>query len=121
MHELTEKIRDWLERVSREDALPPEVEGLYIGMLDGDETYLLRLAGSAEFDPDNAGWACSQDFTPELQYLDTGVPVDTDWREFERAVVQAVRSLAGAAGPAILRRAKHVSVGFDSGGLTNIT
>ncbi len=50
---LEQKIRKWVQDISKKGSLPEACQAIYIGIFETQTTYMLHFLGSIEFDPDD--------------------------------------------------------------------
>jgi hypothetical protein len=117
---LNKNIKLWLKTISQNETLPHDIKAICIGLFEGNSTYQIYFIASKEYDTDDDDWACNQDYEPEAMYLDSGISTSQKWDSFQAEVIDAVKSILELDNSTVLKKAVHVSVGFDSAELIHI-
>jgi len=115
------KIRDWLQSITEEGALPSRCKGIYIGLFEGKSEYTIHFLGSLDFDAEDDDWACEddEDYFPKHRYLQSGISTESGWELFLQDVIAALNNIR-AEGNTILSQTSNLAVGFDSGDLVHL-
>ena len=119
-----EDFSRWLERVGKDSPPPEGIIAYNFGLFEGGDGYTVYLTGSREYDPEDGGWACNEDYVPAEQYfmLPTSSGVRRDWRSVQREVALLVRRFLESPKSAnsFLTPSAAVTVGFDDGDLERV-
>ena len=114
----------WLRRVAESSPPPGGMVAYNFGLFESTEGYMAYLTGSREYDPEDDGWACREDYVPDEKYFDLSEAFDTgaNWREVLPNVVGMVKRFVESPEVAgtFLSGASAVTVGFDDGDLERV-
>jgi hypothetical protein len=113
----------WLRRVCAGKRPPSSVIAFNIGLFETEGGYEAYLVGAKHFDPDDADWACDEDFTPKERYVMLPAPRGkVTWKRVLRLAGDAVREFIASPDGAssFLGKAQAVTVGFDDGDLVRV-
>lgn len=77
-----ENFAAWLQHIFAESPVPAEISAFWIGLVklvDGETVRpAIYIAGSEEYDPNDADWACDPVYTPDDSYIYSDVLMKLD-------------------------------------------
>jgi hypothetical protein len=114
----------WLRRAGESSPPPPGIVAYYVGLFESPDGSTAYLTGSREFDPEDDGWACVEDYAPREKYfaLPWKVGGPGGARRVQSRVARAVKAFLASPEnrDSFLAGATAVAVGFDDGDLVRV-
>lgn len=118
---MKEKFKNWIEEITKIEKLGANIIALYFGLFESENSYVLYLSGSEEYDEKDDDWAVNDDFRAE-NYLEFS---KNDYNNWE-IVLETSKNLVEEYFKTFdfnnseLKNIQNVSIGFDDGDLIKI-
>jgi hypothetical protein len=123
-NDLFEEFAMWLRRVNELDPPPEDIVAFNFGLFESTDGYVIYVTGAKSFDPEDADWASSNDWSPNEKYF-YGLAKETLGKDLERVqnlAIELVKEfLDTPIGSNSFLAASEVTVGFDDGDLVRAT
>ena len=116
-------FKEWIKTIIESEHPNKKIIGYYFGIFEsGKCQYTLYLSGSKEFDKEDDGWACDDDYKPKDKYLNLDQFQGLKWEDVLINVVDMLRKFVKTDlyYNSFLAKAKGIATGFDGGDLVLI-
>ncbi len=124
-------LSDWFTSVLRNEPPPAKIRALNFGLFEADGGVKLYVTGANDYDPDDADWACANDWWPVGRYASSDAlsklykrlpPTKTEpWVVVQAVVIllikECLESHHAAVKKLIGRKKLIIATGFDDGDL----
>lgn len=121
---MNKEILQWLKKIEKLDGTPPEsVIAFNLGIIEGDQGFVMYFVGAFEYSEDNDDWACLEPPTKTYRYLKLPEKFQNLSGEIilelcRKALTEMEQD--GTLNTTLMRNAKAITTGFDNGELIKI-